>query len=203
MDQLHTVVRGWLVNLPTHQCLIPAQVHEVLEFLLPTLILFDCPSGEKSGRVSCSATKPDNSGSPSFVAMTQTQAWTGSLASHTLFRKSKVKVQTHSQLLCCVAMSRVVATYLQRRNLFFLLSRLRGGERLGMRLLEWPGVLQPSTEGTTPRELACGRPLHSGVCRTAATEGVPEDDVVPLPKYTPRVGEDERRKRARLLYQSR
>lgn len=72
-----------------------------------------------------------------------------------------------------------------------------------MRLLEWPGVLQLSTEGTTPRELACGRPLHSGVCRTAATEGVPEDDVVPLPKYTPRVGEDERRKRARLLYQSR
>ena len=201
MDQLHTVVRGWLVSLPTHQCFIPAQV---LEFLLLTLILFDCPSGEKSGRVSCSAIKPDNSGSPSFVAMTQTQAWTVpgvSLATPFSVRaRSKFK---HSQLLCCVAMSRVVATYLQRRNLFFLLSRLRGGERLGMRLLEWPGVLQPSTEGTTPRELACGRPLHSGVCRTAATEGVPEDDVVPLPKYTPRVGEDERRKRARLLYQSR
>ena len=188
------------MSLPTHQCFIPAQVHEVLEFLLLTLILFDCPSGEKSGRVSCSAIKPDNSGSPSFVAMTQTQAWTGSLASHTSFRKSKVKGQTHSE---AVAMSRVVATYLQRRNLFFLLSRQRGGDRLGMRLLEWPGVLQPSTEGTTPSELACGRPLHSGVCRTAATEGVPEDDVVPLPKYTPRVGEDEQRKRARLLYQSR
>lgn len=101
MDQLHTVVRGWLVSLPTHQCFIPAQVHEVLEFLLLTLILFDCPSGEKSGRVSCSAIKPDNSGSPSFVAMTQTQAWTGSLASHTLFRKSKVKVQTLAVTVLC------------------------------------------------------------------------------------------------------
>lgn len=72
-----------------------------------------------------------------------------------------------------------------------------------MKPLEWPGVLQPSTEGVTPRGLACGRPLHSGVYRSAASEGVPEDDVVPLPKYTPRVGEDEWRKRARLLYQSR
>lgn len=87
--------------------------------------------------------------------------------------------------------------------MFFLLSRLRGGDRLGIRVLEWPGVLQLSSEETTPRGLACGRPLHSGVCRTVATEGVPEDDVVPLPKYTPRVGEDEQRKRARLLYQSR
>ena len=67
-----------------------------------------------------------------------------------------------------------------------------------MKPLEWPGVLQPSIDG-----LACGRALHSGVYRSAATERVPEDDVVPLPKYTPRVGEDEQKKRARLLYQSR
>lgn len=98
IDRLHTVVRGWLVSLPNHQCFILAQV---LEFLLLTLIFFDCPSGENSGRVSCSAIKPDNSGSPSFVAMTQTQAWAGSLASHTPFRKSKVKVQTLTVALCC------------------------------------------------------------------------------------------------------
>ena len=87
--------------------------------------------------------------------------------------------------------------------MFVLLSRLRGGDRFGMKPLEWSGVLQSLTEGATPRGLACGRPLHSGFYRSAATERVPEDDVVPLPKYTPRVGEDEWRKRARLLYQSR
>ena len=86
--------------------------------------------------------------------------------------------------------------------MFVLLSRLRGGDRFGMKPLEWPGVLQSSTKGATPRGLACGRLLHSGFYRSAATEKVPEDDVVPLPKYTPRVGEDEWRKRARLLYQS-
>lgn len=87
--------------------------------------------------------------------------------------------------------------------MFVSLSRLRGGDRFGMKPLECPGALQPSTQGVTPRGLACGRPLHSGAYRSAASEGVPEDDVVPLPKYTPRVGEDEQRKRARLLYQSR
>ena len=88
--------------------------------------------------------------------------------------------------------------------MFVLLSRLRGGDRFGMKPLEWPGILQSSTEGATPRGLACGRPpLHSSVYKSAATERVPEDDVVPLPKYTPRVGEDEQKKRARLLYQSR
>lgn len=53
--------------------------------------------------------------------------------------------------------------------------------------------------------LCVSRPLHVAppVFRSASTEWVPEDDVVPLPKYTPRVGEEDGRKRARLLYQSR
>lgn len=46
------------------------------DYLVLTLIFFDCPSGEKSGRESCNAIKLNNSGtSPFLVAMIITDCY--------------------------------------------------------------------------------------------------------------------------------
>ena len=90
-----------------------------------------------------------------------------------------------------------------RRSIFAALRGSRFALRCTLRPEDGFQVLRPTRSGVGGRSFS--NPLHVAppVFRSEATEWVPEDDVVPIPKYTPRVGEEDGRKRARLLYQSR